>query len=374
MSPVPNSSGRATVIQGSFFGGRPRIPVVAAPPAPIQPRLAGPQPIQPRMPHPHVAQRQAAPPAPVNPYATPPLAHHQRMAQSKLAQPRAVLPQRRTGILPVNPAKRWPDAYATQTVAQRVSNGEAFQLPANLSKFGSTPGHMLPGPVREKMESFFGTSFADIRVHVGAQASSIGALAFTHGSNLYFAPGQYNPNTAQGQQLLGHELAHVMQQRAGRVRNPFGAGIAVVQDRTMEAEAERMGSQAAGHQGPVQAKQDVIDRSNKYERETSAAHRTGREKKALAEKNGQSKDGDHAATDSVITTQHRRKAVIQRVRLAWLLKQGYPALPITGLNDPFYVSGGYATTTLGQIYSGGASRWWSSAGTWGWKRRKCTCT
>lgn len=97
------------------------------------------------------------------------------------------------------------------------------------------------------MESFFNTSFADVRVHVGAQASSIGALAFTHGSNLYFAPGQYNPGTPQGQQLLGHELTHVVQQRAGRVRNPFGSGVAVVQDRGMEAEADRMGMLAASH-------------------------------------------------------------------------------------------------------------------------------
>ena len=98
------------------------------------------------------------------------------------------------------------------------------------------------------MESFFGTSFGDVRVHVGAQAASIGALAFTHGSNLYFAPGQYNPNTAHGQQLLGHELTHVLQQRSGRVKNPFGSGVAVVQDRSLEAEADRMGQRAAAHE------------------------------------------------------------------------------------------------------------------------------
>jgi hypothetical protein len=131
---------------------------------------------------------------------------------------------------------------------QRVGNGEAFQLPANLSNFGGGGGQPLPKPVLQKMESFFKTSFADVRVHVGPQASSIGALAFAHGSNLYFAPGQYNPGTPQGQQLLGHELTHVVQQRAGRVRNPFGSGVAVVQDRNMEAEADRMGLRAALHQ------------------------------------------------------------------------------------------------------------------------------
>jgi ribosomal protein S18 acetylase RimI-like enzyme len=104
------------------------------------------------------------------------------------------------------------------------------------------------------MESFFGTGFADVRVHVGNQAPSIGALAFTHGSNLYFAPGQYNPHTTHGQKLLGHELTHVMQQRAGRVKNPFGAGVAVVQDHGLEAEADRMGQRAAAHAHTVQGK------------------------------------------------------------------------------------------------------------------------
>ena len=104
------------------------------------------------------------------------------------------------------------------------------------------------------MEAVFGTSFSDVRVHVGPQAQQIGAVAFTLGSNLYFAPGQYNPNSQHGQRLIGHELAHVVQQRAGRVRNPFGSGVAVVQDPGLEVEADRMGLRAAQAPMPVQAK------------------------------------------------------------------------------------------------------------------------
>jgi hypothetical protein len=120
----------------------------------------------------------------------------------------------------------------------------------------STGGRPLPDPIRTKMESFFGADFSDVRVHVGPEAPSIGALAFTMGSSLYFAPGQYNPDSPQGQALLGHELAHVVQQRQGRVRNPFGSGVAVVQDPHLEAEADRLGQRAAGHRPPdaVQAK------------------------------------------------------------------------------------------------------------------------
>ena len=118
----------------------------------------------------------------------------------------------------------------------------------------SGPGRPLPGEIQAKMKAVFRADFSDVRVHVGPQAPSIGALAYTQGSNIHFAPGQYSPTTYHGQQLLGHELTHVLQQRSGRVRNPFGSGVAVVQDPAMEAEAEQMGMRAATYQVPVQAK------------------------------------------------------------------------------------------------------------------------
>jgi hypothetical protein len=95
------------------------------------------------------------------------------------------------------------------------------------------------------MERYFDTDFSDVRVHVGSEAASIGALAFTLGPDIYFAPQQYQPHTLQGRELLGHELTHVLQQREGRVGNPFGEGVAVVQDHELEAEADRHGKAAA---------------------------------------------------------------------------------------------------------------------------------
>lgn len=135
-----------------------------------------------------------------------------------------------------------PAAPAVPRMAQPAVNGQAFAVSQDrlrLRPRGS--GQRLPQAVQSSMESLFGASFGDVRVHVGPEAPSIGALAFTLGSDVYFAPGQYDPHTPRGQQLLAHELTHVVQQRQGRVRNPFGDGIAVVQDRALEAEAERMG-------------------------------------------------------------------------------------------------------------------------------------
>lgn len=118
---------------------------------------------------------------------------------------------------------------------------EAFQVPLR-PKAGGLP---LPTEVRTKMETAFEADFSDVRVHVGHDATSLGAIAYTWGTNIHFAPGQYNPHTIQGQKLLGHELWHVLQQKQGRVRNPFSGGVAVVQDHALEAEADRMGVKAA---------------------------------------------------------------------------------------------------------------------------------
>jgi hypothetical protein len=95
------------------------------------------------------------------------------------------------------------------------------------------------------MERAFAADFSEVRVHVGPQAAAIGALAFTAGTDIFFAQGRYQPQTTEGLRLLGHELAHVVQQKQGRVRNPLGHGTAIVRDQVLEAEADRMGTRLA---------------------------------------------------------------------------------------------------------------------------------
>lgn len=119
-----------------------------------------------------------------------------------------------------------------------------------LSTVGSAPdalggGSLLPAPVQAKMEDAFATDFSDVRVHQGPQASQLGALAYTQGSDLCFAPGQYDPHSESGQRLIGHELAHVVQQRNGRVEVPQGKDSPVNSDPGLEAEADAAGDRAA---------------------------------------------------------------------------------------------------------------------------------
>ncbi|MDQ6891914.1 MAG: DUF4157 domain-containing protein [Acidobacteriota bacterium] len=77
-------------------------------------------------------------------------------------------------------------------------------------------GAPLPAPTRALFESRFGAAFGRVRVHTDAHAartaSDINARAFTVGHDIAFAPGHYAPHSDQGQRLLAHELAHVVQQ------------------------------------------------------------------------------------------------------------------------------------------------------------------
>jgi hypothetical protein len=106
----------------------------------------------------------------------------------------------------------------------------------------------IPTPVLRKMEHFFGQDFSDVRVHANSPAApGMGAIAYTQGHSLHFAPGQFQPGTLAGQQLLGHELTHVVQQRAGRVQPlvRLKSGVALNEDARLEREADAQGAKAA---------------------------------------------------------------------------------------------------------------------------------
>jgi hypothetical protein len=86
----------------------------------------------------------------------------------------------------------------------------------------TSPGAPIPEGVRNPLERSFEQDFSSVTVHEGPEATSMGALAFTRGEQIHFAPGQYAPATTAGRELLGHELAHVVQQRGGTA-TPSGA-------------------------------------------------------------------------------------------------------------------------------------------------------
>lgn len=117
---------------------------------------------------------------------------------------------------------------------------------------GSGGGAPLDASTRTSMESAFGTSFEDVRVHTGGQASksaeSVGANAYTVGADVVFKDGQYNPGSAEGQKTLAHELTHVVQQSRGPVEGtdaPGGIKVSDPSDR-FERAADQTASQVVG--------------------------------------------------------------------------------------------------------------------------------
>src|SRR5213078_2012377 len=86
------------------------------------------------------------------------------------------------------------------------------------------PGRPLEPGTRALAEAKLGHDFSDVRVHLddaaAASAEAISANAYTSGREIVFAAGRYAPETPGGLRLLGHELAHVVQQREARTPSP----------------------------------------------------------------------------------------------------------------------------------------------------------
>jgi hypothetical protein len=118
-----------------------------------------------------------------------------------------------------------------------VSNALASRIYGELGG-----GRSLEASTRGRMESIFGVSLEDVRVHDDAEANalslSIGASAFTLGNDLFFSdfasPGD--------EQVLKHELTHVVQQQALPAGGPLTVGPA---DDAFEHEAETVATSGA---------------------------------------------------------------------------------------------------------------------------------
>ena len=135
---------------------------------------------------------------------------------------------------------------------KKASSPEVLQ-----KKTGGGSSSALPDGVRSKMENSLGADFSNVNIHKNSSsATDVGALAYTQGNNVHFAPGQFKPDTRSGQELIGHELTHVVQQRAGRVQATTQAkgGMPVNDDKGLEAEADRMGAAAARGETVTQQK------------------------------------------------------------------------------------------------------------------------
>jgi len=86
-------------------------------------------------------------------------------------------------------------------------------------------GAALDSGLRERFGRDLGDPLHDVRIHADAGADalarSVSARAFTTGTDVFFGSGEYRPASTEGDQLIAHELAHVVQQRGGPNSGPM---------------------------------------------------------------------------------------------------------------------------------------------------------
>jgi hypothetical protein len=108
-------------------------------------------------------------------------------------------------------AAQRPRASPSRTMQSRT----AVQRAGNI---GNRPGRALEPATRARMQRHFGWDLSGVRVHTDESAAEcaagLGARAYTFGSHIAFAAAEYRPATSAGDELIAHELTHVLQQRA----------------------------------------------------------------------------------------------------------------------------------------------------------------
>jgi hypothetical protein len=130
----------------------------------------------------------------------------------------------------VAPSSQQPDI-------QRLESSGVSVVGANLEgavqQVRGGGGQSIADNIRRPMERAFGADFSAVRVHADARADalsrSIRATAFTTGRDVFFRQGAYAPGSRGGQELLAHELTHVVQQggQAGTRGQQVGAQGAI---------------------------------------------------------------------------------------------------------------------------------------------------
>lgn len=137
---------------------------------------------------------------------------------------------------------------------QRVPEDEGQQrtLPESVHEVLASSGQALDTETRALMEPRFAYDFSRVRIHTDDRAAQsareVDALAYTQGSDIVFAQGQYTPETQEGKGLLAHELTHVVQQRDVNTQSLPTPGP---ENDSYEQQAERMSAAAMMNASPT---------------------------------------------------------------------------------------------------------------------------
>jgi hypothetical protein len=147
------------------------------------------------------------------------------------------------------------NAAVQRFLAQRQGGGpaEVQEETAHAINAKRGGGSGLDPGMAKKAGDAMGHDFSGVNVHTDSQADELsrglGAKAFTTGSDIFFQSGAYNPGSGEGQQLLAHELTHVVQQGGSA---PSGGKMTVNEPNDQyEQEADSVADQVMNKPDPT---------------------------------------------------------------------------------------------------------------------------
>jgi len=86
-------------------------------------------------------------------------------------------------------------------------------------------GAPLDSGLSHRFGNSLGRTVDDVRVHTGPAAAAltraVSARAFATGRDIFFAPGEYQPHSPGGRELIAHEVAHTDQQLGAPKSGPL---------------------------------------------------------------------------------------------------------------------------------------------------------
>ena len=149
-------------------------------------------------------------------------------------------------------------------LAQRSGDGSFEIDEGTVSRINQerSGGQPLEGGFQQEMSESMDHDFSEVRVHTSPEADDlsqqIGAKAFTTGQDIFLREGTYEPHSGGGQELLAHELTHVVQQSGGTAGSGGPMTVTAAGD-TYEQEADAVANTVTGAGAQSQAQRQAED-------------------------------------------------------------------------------------------------------------------
>ena len=121
-------------------------------------------------------------------------------------------------------------------------------------------GQPLESGLGQQMGAALKSDLSDVRVHTSPAADQLSrqlsATAFTTGQDIFFRQGAYEPQSGAGQELIAHEVTHVVQQSSGQVSSSGPMTVNAPGDRH-EREAEATAKSLVHRQAAPEEEEEV---------------------------------------------------------------------------------------------------------------------